>query len=79
MTQLLVLAGWSITGVAAVALTPRSEPRSAWIPLAVVLGPLWLAIVLERRSVPDRPADLGDRFQRLETATGNRFSLSRPR
>lgn len=55
MLDLLVPVVWTLSGVlVAAALADRSDPRWGWSPLAAILGPLWIAVALEQRSVARR-------------------------
>lgn len=52
MIPLLVLGLWMASGLlAAIALAAPGEPRTAWFPIALVLGPLWVPVEVDRRSV----------------------------
>lgn len=52
MTELLLLAAWSGTGVACSALRPEpDESRWAWAPMAAVLGPLWAAVAADQQAL----------------------------
>lgn len=54
MMSLLFLVAWMSCGViAAVTLSSPDEPRWAWTPLAAVVGPLWLSVVLDQRQEDD--------------------------
>lgn len=63
MVSLLALFCWSFLGVAiAVAVAEPDEPKTEWLPYAVLLGPLWFCVVADRKPesalvrarVPDR-------------------------
>lgn len=66
MINLLVLTAWIGFGVV-VALTDREEHHRQSIPMAVFLGPLWLAVTLERRSLAVERSDteVGDQVSRV--------------
>ena len=48
MIQVLLLAGWALSGVAVAALL-APENRLHWAPMALIFGPLWAAVTLEQR------------------------------
>ena len=51
MLPILVLALWMTSGlVAAVALARPDERPTSWIPFGLILGPLWVPVVMERRT-----------------------------
>ena len=55
MIQVSILIAWVAAGVAAAALIPRpGESRFAFAPIAMILGPLWLAIAAEQQTAPAR-------------------------
>ncbi len=50
MIQLALLIAWMSAGsVIAVARTEAGQPRLQWLPLALILGPLWLAVSAEQQ------------------------------
>ena len=59
MTELLVLMIWSGLGVLiAVAMAQPGEPKLAWAPFAVILGPMWATVAIDRRMVQQDRAEL---------------------
>ena len=51
MAALLALLIWSILGVVSAAwMAKPGQPRWAWTPMALILGPMWPAIALEQQS-----------------------------
>ncbi len=59
MISLLILATWIGFGIVA-ALADSDEHRRQSIPMAMFLGPLWLAVSLDRRSLALATVDLTD-------------------
>jgi len=54
MTSLLLLTLWIGTGLAlAVRTAQPGEPKLAWAPIAVILGPLWAPVAFDRRMIAD--------------------------
>ena len=52
MIPAIVLLIWMAVGATiAVATAPADEPKYAWVPMAVFLGPFWAVIVAERSAV----------------------------
>lgn len=50
MINVVLLLLWCSSGaVTAMAMTPREVGRLAWVPTAVIFGPLWLAVATEQR------------------------------
>ena len=75
MIQLLLLAGWALSGVAlAGLLTPEPGHRFAWAALAVVLGPLWAAVANELRT-SQRPGTAHELTFRTREASATRISV----
>lgn len=56
MTGLIVLAAWITSGLALAALlADDDEARWDWAPIAILFGPLWASVALDRRArVPAR-------------------------
>jgi hypothetical protein len=51
---LVVLLTWIGVGLAlAVRTAQPGEPKLAWAPVAVILGPLWAPVALDRRMIAD--------------------------
>lgn len=47
---ILFLMLWMVSGLVSAAVLARAgEPRLAWAPVALLLGPLWSAVALEQR------------------------------
>lgn len=54
ITSLLVLALWIAVGLILAVRTARpGEPRFAWAPVAMILGPLWAPVALDRRMIAE--------------------------
>jgi hypothetical protein len=54
MTPFLVLAAWNAIGLLlAVRLAQPHEHRLAWAPIAVILGPLWAPVAIDRRRISE--------------------------
>lgn len=54
MTSFIVLALWSTIGLFLAARTAQpGEPRFGWAPVAVILGPLWAPVALDRQKIAD--------------------------
>ncbi len=54
ITPLLILMLWAAVGmVLAVRTAQPGEPRFAWVPVAVILGPLWAPVALDRRMIAE--------------------------
>lgn len=57
MTSFIVLAVWSTIGLLLAARTSQpGEPRFAWAPVAVILGPLWAPVAFDRQKIADEKA-----------------------
>lgn len=55
MSPVVVLAAWAITGgLLAWLFAPKPDPWWRWMPIALVFGPLWVAIVAEQQNEPER-------------------------
>ena len=54
MTGFLILATWTVVGVAA-ALTDRDEQRWHSVPMAIFLGPFWIAVRGDRQLLARTP------------------------
>ena len=55
MSALAVFSAWLTSGVVLAWLfAPRPDPWWRWMPIALVFGPLWLAIVAEQQNEPER-------------------------
>lgn len=49
MASLMILLAWIALGLASCTfLRQPGEPRLAWAPMAIVFGPMWAVIALER-------------------------------
>ncbi len=47
--ELMMIAAWMLTGlVCSWAKAEPGQPRLAWAPMAIVLGPLWLKVAAEQ-------------------------------
>lgn len=54
MTPLIVLMLWVGVGLTlAIRTAQPGEPKLAWAPVAVILGPLWAPVALDRRMIAD--------------------------
>lgn len=54
LISLFVLTLWAAIGVAlAVRSAQPGEPRFAWAPVAIILGPLWAPVALDRRMIAE--------------------------
>jgi len=52
MLSLTVLGVWTLSGaITAMLMSRPDEGRYAWVPIAVFVGPLWMAIAAERSRV----------------------------
>ena len=53
MSPLVVFLAWTVTGVLLARLfAPRPDAWWRWTPMALIFGPLWLAIVAEQQRTP---------------------------
>ena len=51
MLNVVLLLAWMLLGaLAALALADRSSPRWGDVPMAAILGPLWLFVAMDRRT-----------------------------
>jgi len=54
IASILVLAMWASIGVVlAIRTAQPGEPRFAWAPVAMILGPLWAPVALDRRMIAE--------------------------
>ncbi len=53
MISITILLAWVAVGlIATIVWSEPGEPRFAWAPMAIILGPLWFVITAERRLQP---------------------------
>ena len=65
IASILVLVAWAVSGVALAAFfRPGPEGRFAWAPVALFLGPLWVAVAADRDAHRLAPAPVTVRPQR---------------
>ena len=59
MIPAIVLVVWMAVGAAlAVATRPAGDPKLAWVPMGVFLGPFWAVIAHERHALSADPVNV---------------------
>lgn len=54
LASIFLLTAWASIGIVlAVRTAQPGEPRFAWAPVAMILGPLWAPVALDRQMIAD--------------------------